>query len=268
MVHSPSIPEGSKSETREERLRAKLLKLSVEEPEIMRDTEAAAAKWSEKVRLARADFILQAAERRKTLARQSEPKTPATTLHCGIVLAVVLIIAGVTFHISHSKNTSLQASPVDQVQNTAGGTVREPARNTVGNLHEYKEDNWMKKNTPENSSSASLQGVKQSNDHITTVQDTLMTPVGDIVGDTVENMSGFTRNNKKHSRKSAIRITSGGRTTKWLWHHYSDHSEDPCWRHWWRYSWEHAWISKEQLGGGQHSKRFSIRTLSGGRTVI
>ena len=162
----------------------------------MRDIDAAAAKWSERLRSARADFLLQAAERRKTPARQSELKTSATTLHYGIVLAIVLIIAGVTYHISHSKDTNLQASPVDQVQNTAGGTVREPAGNTVGNLHEYKEDNWMKKNTPENSSSASLQGGGQSNDHITTVQDTLMTPVGDIVGDTVENMSGFTRNNK------------------------------------------------------------------------
>ena len=96
MVHSPSILEGSKSETREERLRAKLLKLSVEEPEIMRDTDAAAAKWSGKLRSARADFLLQAAERRKMLARQSDSKTSATTLHCGIVLAIVLIIAGVT----------------------------------------------------------------------------------------------------------------------------------------------------------------------------
>ena len=65
MVHSPSIPEGSKSETREERLKAKLLKLSVEEPEIMRDIDAAEAKWRERLRSARADFLLQAAGRRK-----------------------------------------------------------------------------------------------------------------------------------------------------------------------------------------------------------
>ena len=195
MVHSPSIPEGSKSETREERLRAKLLKLSVEEPEIMRDTDAAAAKWSERVRSARADFLLQAAERRKTPARQSELKTSATTLHYGIVLAIVLIITGVTYHISHSKDTNLQASPVDQAQNTAGDTVREPVGDTGGNLHESKEDNWRKKNTLENSPSASLQGVGLSNGHITTVQTTLMAPVGDTAGDTPEGMSEFARNN-------------------------------------------------------------------------
>ena len=68
MVHSPSIPEGSKSETREEKLRAKLLKLSVEEPEIMRDIDAAEAKGRKRLRSARADFLLRAAERRKTLA--------------------------------------------------------------------------------------------------------------------------------------------------------------------------------------------------------
>ena len=50
MARSPVSPGGSRSGTRhvsfeEERLRAKLLRLTAEEPEIMRDIVSAKAKW-------------------------------------------------------------------------------------------------------------------------------------------------------------------------------------------------------------------------------
>ena len=55
MARSPVSPEGPRSGTRhvsfeEEGLRAKLLRLTVEEPEIMRDIVSAEAKWRKELR--------------------------------------------------------------------------------------------------------------------------------------------------------------------------------------------------------------------------
>ena len=57
--------------------------------------------------------------RKETLAPPGS-KAPAKMLKRGIVLAIVLTIAGVTYHNSYSKGATLQASAVDQVQNTPG----------------------------------------------------------------------------------------------------------------------------------------------------
>ena len=108
MARSPVSPGGPRSGTRhvafeEERLRAKLLRLTVEEPEIMRDIVSAKAKWRKELKSVRAEVT----ERRRACAGQSESKASATTLHCGIVLAVVLTIAGMTYPNGHSKGATL-----------------------------------------------------------------------------------------------------------------------------------------------------------------
>ena len=113
MARSPVSPGGSRSRTRhvsfeEERLRAKLLRLTAEEPEIVRDIASAKAKWCGGLKSAHEEVI----ERRRTCARQSESKASETTLHWGVLLAIVLTIAGVTCHNSCSKGANLQASTV------------------------------------------------------------------------------------------------------------------------------------------------------------
>ena len=108
----------------------------------------------------------------------------------GIVLAIVLTIAGVTYHNSYSKGATLQASAVDQIQNplndTIGDTVGDTVEDAGGNVPEPQEYNWRKKNTPENPVSTPFQGLRHSNEHVTTVQST----VGCTVGDTVEYTGG------------------------------------------------------------------------------
>ena len=122
------------------------------------------------------------AVRKETVERPPKSKASAKMLKRGMMLAVVLIIAGVTYHNSHSKGATLQASAVDQVQNTledtVGDTVGDTVEDTGGNMPEPQEDNWGKKNTPENPVSASFQRAGHSNDHITTVQNTLDDTVG------------------------------------------------------------------------------------------
>ena len=165
MARSPVSPGGSRSGTRhvsfeEERLRAKLLRLTAEEPEIMRDIASAKAKWYEGLKSAREEVT----ERRRACAGQSESKASATTLHCGIVLAVVLTIAGMTYHNGHSKCATLQPSAVDQAQKNLGDTGETTVEDTGGNVPEPQEYNWRKKNTPENPVFTPFQGLGHSND--------------------------------------------------------------------------------------------------------
>ena len=79
------------------------------------------------------------------------PKAFAKMMICGILLAIVLTIAGVTYHNSCSKGANLQASAVEQPQNplhdTVGGTVGNPVEYTGGNVHESQEYKWENKNT-------------------------------------------------------------------------------------------------------------------------
>ena len=82
--------------------------------------------------------------RKETAERPQKPKASAKMLKRGIMLAVVLIIAGVTYHNSHSKGATLQASAVDQVQSNLGDTVGDTVEDTGGNMSELQEDNWGK----------------------------------------------------------------------------------------------------------------------------
>jgi hypothetical protein len=117
---------------------------------------------------------------------RGEESIRETTLHWGVPLAIVLTIAGVTYHNSCSKGDNLQASAVEQPQNPLHDTVGNPVEYTGGNVHESQEDKWENKNTPQNQVSPPFQGVKHSNDHSTPAQDT----VGGTAGDTVESTGG------------------------------------------------------------------------------
>ena len=127
MARSPVSPGGTRSE--EERLRAKLLRLTAEEPEIVRDIASAKAEWCGGLKSAHEEVI----ERRRACARQSESKASETTLHWGVLLAIVLTVAGVTCHNSCSKGANLQASAVEQPQNPLHDTVGNPVEYTGGN---------------------------------------------------------------------------------------------------------------------------------------
>ena len=94
-------------------------------------------------------------------------KAFAKMLNRGILLAIVLTIAGVTYHNSYSKGATLQASAVDQTQNplndTVGDTVGNTVEDTGGNMPEPQEYNWGNKNTPQNPVSPPFQGLGHSN---------------------------------------------------------------------------------------------------------
>ena len=80
------------------------------------------------------------------------PEAFAKMTICGILLAIVLTIAGVTYHNICSKGANLQASAVEHPQNplhdTVRGTVGNPVEYTDGKVHESQEDKWEKQNTP------------------------------------------------------------------------------------------------------------------------